>query len=121
MASDMQELPSEGWRTYFDRLSRELGAVDATVEVEGSDLGAQVEAERLVLTGISYDDRDDVLAISLAEPGDLRDGIEHMVQQPRRIAVDGTEAALPTTIEAEDADGQITRVELHAVPELPEQ
>jgi hypothetical protein len=121
MAYEMKELPSETWRTYFDDLSRHLGAVEATVEIDGSDFGAQVEAERLILTGISYDDRDQVLAISLAEPGSARDGVEHMVQQPRRIAVGGTDAMLPTAIEAEDAEGQRTLVELRAVPELPAQ
>jgi hypothetical protein len=119
MAYEMQDLPSERWRTYFDDLSRHLGAVEATVEIDGSDLGAQVEAESLILTGISYDDRDEVLAISLTEPGSVRDGIEHMVQQPRRIAVDSADAMLPNAIEAEDAEGQRTLVELRAVPELP--
>jgi len=94
MANEMRELPSESWRTYFDGLSRELGAVEATVEIDGSDLGAQVEAERLILTGISYDDRDEVLVISLAEPGSPRDTVEHMVQQPRRISVDTTDGIL---------------------------
>ena len=121
MADAMQELPRESWRTYFDGLSRQLGTVEATVEIDGSDLGAQVEAESLLLTGISYDDRDEVLAISLAEPGSPRDGVEHMVQQPRRIAVGGTDAMLPAAIEAEDAEGVRTLVELRAVPELPAQ
>jgi len=119
MAHEMEELPRGRWRAYFDDLSRGLGAVEATVEVDGADLGAQVEAESLMLTGISYDDRDDVLVINLAEPGSPRDEVEHMVQQPRRIAVDGIDAALPTAIEAEDVDGERTLVELRAVPELP--
>jgi hypothetical protein len=42
-----------------------------------------------------------------------------MVQQPRRITVDSTDAILPTAIEAENAEGQRTLVELRAVPELP--
>src|ERR1700733_10389618 len=119
MANDMRDLPSESWRAYFDGLSRQLGAVEATVEIDGSDLGAQIEAESLTLTGISYDDRDKVLVINLAEPGSPLDEIEHMVQQPRRIAVDSTGTILPNAIEAEDAEGQRTLVELRAVPELP--
>jgi hypothetical protein len=121
MAHEMQELPSESWRTYFDDLSRQLGAVEATVEIDGNDLGAQIEAERLTLTGISYDDRDKVLVINLAEPGSPLDEVEHMVQQPRRISIDSTDSTLPTAIEAEDAEGLRTLVELRPVPELPEQ
>jgi Family of unknown function (DUF5335) len=119
MTHETQELPREDWRTYFDDLSRRLGAVDATVEIDAGDLGAQVEAERLVLTGISYDDRDDVLVINLAEPGAARDELERMVQQPQRILVDSAAGVLPTTIEVEDAEGQRTLVELRAAPELP--
>ncbi len=121
MAHETQELPRERWRVYFDDLNRHLGATEATVEIDGSDLGAQVEAESLILTGISYDDRDEVFVISLAEPGSPRDGIEHMVQQPRRIAVDSAAAALPTTIEVDDAEDGRTLLELRAVPELPSQ
>jgi hypothetical protein len=119
MAHETQEIPRDRWRTYFDDLSRSLGAVEATIEIEGSDLGAQVEAEQLLLSGISYDDRDEVLVIALGgRPGASGD-LEHMVQQPRRIVVDSAGAAPPTMIEVEDADGLRTLIELHAVSELP--
>jgi Family of unknown function (DUF5335) len=121
MADETQELARERWRTYFDDLSRGLGAVEATVEIDGDDLGAQIEADRLTLTGISYDDRDDLLVLMLTAAGGARDELEHMVQQPRRIVVERTGAALPTSIDVEDADGRRTLVELRAAPELPAQ
>jgi hypothetical protein len=85
VADQTEELERAGWREYFDNLSRGLGAVEATVEVDGSDLGAQIEAENLVLTGISYDDRDDVVVVALAEPGRQREDLEHLVYEPQRI------------------------------------
>jgi hypothetical protein len=121
MTDETQELPRDSWRTYFDDLSRHLGAVDATIEIDAGDLGAQTEADRLILTGISYDDRDDVLVFMLAEPGANREDLEHMVQRPQRIVVDSAAAALPKTIEVEDGEGQRTLVELRAAPELPAQ
>src|SRR4051794_34819492 len=83
MATSTQELPRETWRPYFDQLSKVLGTVEATVEVIGPDIGAQIEAERLVLTGITYDDRDDVLVIGLDAPGEPEEDLERMVDHPR--------------------------------------
>ena len=70
MPTTTQEIARETWRQYFDELSRTLGTVAATVEIVGPDIGAQVAADRLVLTGITYDDRDDVLVGGLDPPGD---------------------------------------------------
>ena len=58
------QLPRDGWRGYFDDLSRALATQQATVEIDGPDLGAQAQAEGLVLSGISYDDRDDILVVA---------------------------------------------------------
>ena len=46
------QLPRDGWRGYFDDLSRALATQQATVEIDGPDLGAQAQAEGLVLSGI---------------------------------------------------------------------
>jgi Family of unknown function (DUF5335) len=120
MATNTQELPRETWRPYFDALSRTLGTVEATVEVVGRDLGAQIEAERLVLTGITYDDRDDVVVIGLDAPGKPEEDLEHMVDHPRRIMV-ATSATPPEemTIDVEDAEGNQTIVHVERPPALP--
>ena len=120
MATTTQELPRETWRPYFDDLSRTLGTVGATVEVVGRDLGAQIEAERLVLTGISYDDRDDVLVIGLDAPGKPEEDLERMVDRPRRIMVATSETPPEEmTIDVEDAEGHQTIVRVERPPALP--
>jgi hypothetical protein len=116
--ADTIELPSEGWRTYFDELSRGLATTQATIEIDGPDLGAQVQAEGLVLSGISFDDRDDVLVIGLS-PGGPAESLEHLVSSPQRISVESSDDILPSTIEVEDAEGQRTLVRLQAAPALP--
>jgi hypothetical protein len=118
MALESRELDRERWRGYFDELSRGLGAFTATVEVDGSDIGAQIEAEGLRLTGISYDDRDDVLLIALAGP-DTTEGVEHLVSAPRRILLAGEEGQAPSAIDVEDAEGHRTLLQLRAAPGLP--
>jgi uncharacterized protein DUF5335 len=120
MATSTQELARETWRPYFDELIRTLGTVEATVEVIGRDLGAQVEAERLVLTGISYDDRDDVLVIGLDAPGKPDEDLERMVDRPRRIMVATSETPREEmTIDVEDAEGNRTLVHVERPPALP--
>ena len=42
------------WEAYLNRVSKELGACLAEVEVAGLGIGDQVEAEWVTLTGASY-------------------------------------------------------------------
>jgi Family of unknown function (DUF5335) len=116
--ADTNELSRDTWRIYFDNLSRGLATTQATVEIDGPDIGAQVQAEGLVLTGITYDDRDDVLVIGLS-PGGPTESLEHLVSSPQRISVEPADAILPSTIEVEDAEGVQTLVRLQAAPALP--
>jgi Family of unknown function (DUF5335) len=118
MAHEDTELPREDWNEYFDSFSRNLGAVKATVEVDGQDLGAQVVAEKLVLRGITYDYKDDVLVVGLvAAEREPSEDIQHFVYGPKRIVLDTT-AIVPDTIDVEDSEGQRTLIELQAAPEL---
>jgi Family of unknown function (DUF5335) len=116
--ADTDELPRDRWRIYFDDLSRGLATMQATVEIDAPDLGAQVQAEGLVLSGISYDDRDDVLVVGLS-PGGAAESLEHLVSSPQRIRVESLDDILPSTIEVEDAEGERTLVRLQAAPALP--
>jgi hypothetical protein len=118
MAPTTQELPREAWRPYFDDLSKALGTVKATVEVDGRDLGTQVAGEGLVLTGMTYDDRDDALMVALDAPGGQRGEFEHMVDHPQKIFVatgDGVEMA----IDIEDSEEHQTIIRMERPAELP--
>ena len=118
MATMTQEIPRDAWRMYFDELSRSLGTVDATVEVAGRDLGAQIAAERLVLTGVSYDHKDDVLVVGLDAPGGTREEYEHLVEHPQKVLVaTGPEAGM--AIDIEDAEQHQTIIRLASAPALP--
>jgi hypothetical protein len=118
MANDTEEIPRESWGPRLDEISRGLGAVEATVEVDGKDLGAQIAAERLLLTGISYDHKDDIAVIALEVPGTDREDYEHLIDHPQRIFVaDGV--GTPSAIEVEDSEGRKTIVTLEPAPALP--
>jgi hypothetical protein len=114
MALETRELPHEQWRKYFDDFSRDLDSLAATVEVAGRDVGAQTEADRLLLTGITYDDRDDIVVIGLDAEGGLTEELEHIVYQPQKIYVASDEAG-STTFDIEDAERHQTLVRLEPV------
>ncbi len=116
--ADTTELSRDAWRPYFDELSRTLATTRATVEIDAPGLGAQLQAEDLVLAGITYDDRDDILVVALS-PGGPAESLEHFVSGPRRISVDTSQGVVPSAIEVEDAEGQLTLVRLAAAPSLP--
>ncbi len=116
MALSTQEIQREEWKRYFDDFSRDLRTTIASIEVISLDTGAQVEAERGTLTGVSYDDRDDVLVITLEAEGGAGD-LERTVSSPQKVYV-GSDG--PTTVlDVEDAEGMKTLVRMGPAPSLP--
>jgi hypothetical protein len=118
MAGETSELPRNTWGAYFDELSRGLATVRASVEVEGPEIGAQVEEEGLELNGITYDHGDDILVVGLS-PGGAAETLEHIVSSPRRIEVVSGEDLLPATIDVQDGEGNRTLLRLSTAPALP--
>lgn len=104
MATSTREIPREQWREYFDDFSRDLHDRLATVEVAGQEIGAQVEAARPLLTGITYDNHDDIVVIGLDAQGGTEEDLEHIVYNPQKIYV--AEADGETVFDIEDA-GQV--------------
>jgi Family of unknown function (DUF5335) len=109
------DIPRGAWRSYFDDYSRHLPAVEATVEVDDPELGPQTIAEGLLLTGLTYDDRDDVFVIGLAREG--QEVFEHMVERPQKILVAAIDEL--ESVDVEDAERRRTIVNLQPAPELP--
>jgi hypothetical protein len=121
MSGATEQLPQDAWGPYFDSISRDLGTTLATVEVVGRDVGDQIEADHLVLTGISYDYKDDVIVIGLDAPGGLREEIQRLIDHPRTIYVAQGPATSPgVVIDIEDAEAHHTIVQLEQAPELPD-
>lgn len=113
------EIPRSAWRTYFDTLSKHLGTTEATVEVVGPDVGDQIEAERLLLTGISYDDKDDIVVIGLDAPGGPPEDLERVVDHPVKIFVATGDGDAEAVFDIEDAGEHRTIVRLDRAPALP--
>jgi hypothetical protein len=71
--------PAE-WRLFFDRIGNALHGRRAEVKVTSPALGNRIVANGLPLIGISYDPKDDILALAL-------DGLHHISRRPRAIYV----------------------------------
>ena len=84
-----------------------LGELVATLEVAGEDVGAQVEAEKARLTGITYDNKDDILVIGLDAIGGTSEDLERVVEKPQAIYLE-TEDGGVMTFDIEDAEGHKT-------------
>jgi hypothetical protein len=110
MATTTREIPQSEWRGYFDDFSRDLHDLVATVEVAGSEIGAQVEAEHPLLTGMTYDDGDDIFVIGLNAPGGLQEDLEHIISHPQKIYV--AEEGTVTVFDIEDSEQTKTLVRL---------
>jgi hypothetical protein len=95
------KLDKSKWRAYFERVSKELPAKRAEVEVAGIPLGHQVEAEWLPLSGIAYDPGDDLVQVILGDPGAH---LDHMIRHPREVYVTDGIAGLENMLVL-DGDG----------------
>ena len=120
MAVATQKISRETWRLYFEKLTDVLGTVEATVEVVGQDVGAQVADERQILTDITYDDRDDVIIVGVEARGSTVNRVEHLIERPQQVHVaTGEPAPLEVTLDIEDGERHQWLIRLERPPALP--
>jgi hypothetical protein len=100
-----QEIPRDEWTTFLDSFSRQHEGWLATLEVLGSDIGAQQEARDLPLEGISATSRDSgpaTIAISLGKTPE--DHVTHTIAEPTRVWLEQTSEGANAALEIESAD-----------------
>ena len=68
------------WEFFCDRLSRQLEGAQAEIEVASLNIGDQIQAEWVPLIGVSYDPKDDIVAIAV-------EGLDHIVREPGALSV----------------------------------
>jgi hypothetical protein len=103
------EIPREGWDTFFNSFTQEHETQLVAVEVIGPEIGAQVEGQSLVLSGISpADSHDGSLALSFDSL--QGDHLTHMVNKPTHVWIQRGPDDMDETLEIESADGTKTLV-----------
>ena len=77
----LTQLAKSQWQAYFDRISESLRGKRVEIEVTGLGLGDQIEADWIPLIGLSYDPKNDLLAV-------VAEGLDHLIRHPTQIHVD---------------------------------
>jgi hypothetical protein len=93
----IQNLDRTKWRSYFDQVSQSLRGKPVEIQIVGTHLGDQIQGEKLPLTGLTYDEKDDIFEV-------VTESIDHMVKKPKAvyIDIDGNQLRSIEVIDAED-------------------
>jgi hypothetical protein len=91
------------WKPYFESVSKILAGKSVEIEVDSLNIGSQIAAKWLPVYGITYDTKDDLIAVQA-------EGLDHMIRGPREVFVEAEGIDLHS-MEVVDGDGvsQIVR------------
>jgi Family of unknown function (DUF5335) len=116
----MREIPREEWVEFLDSFSRQHEGWLVTVEVLGEEIGAQVEAEEMMLEGVTADLKgvgEDVISIILGNGSQER--ITHNITQPTHVRIEQTEGGADMALQIESGDRVTTLLSFRSAV-LPE-
>ena len=115
-----KEIRKSEWPEFFDSFSRQHEGWLVTLEILGSDIGAQVEGRELAFEGI-VDEWDEVqgnqIVIMMGTRPD--DHITHAISGPTEVSLEETEEGADAALAIKSADG-ITALVRFRSPMLPE-
>ena len=100
-----QEIPRPEWNNFFDSFSRQHEGWLATLEVLGTEIGAQEEAHELPLEGVSIGsgiNEPETIAISIGKTPE--DHISHTIIKPARVWLERNNAGADSALEIESED-----------------
>ena len=103
-----KEIPLSEWVTYFDQFSRQHEGWRATVEVLGSEIGAETEAREKPLMGITADLKDQERAISIILGSKGSEHLTHTVFNPKSVRIKQSEMGADEALAIESNEGTTT-------------
>lgn len=93
-----REIRADEWKAYFDSFSKKFLfdsiPESAEIEVISPSLGVQEEAHQGRLLGLTYDDKDQTLEVSL-------DKLNHRIRKPQRIWTEEEDNGFLRSVEVE--------------------
>jgi multidrug efflux pump subunit AcrA (membrane-fusion protein) len=113
-----RELATETWSEYFDAVNVEMPGAEVSIEIIPRPDRSVIEAGRLALQALTYDQFGDVIEVSLARAGPhVRNVLRHIVDRPARVEVDSPVLLAPMTIAVDGSDGVRTVIRIAREPE----
>ena len=101
-----RELAPESWSEYFDAVSEDLLNDSVSIEIIDALSPPMMEAQRLALQALTYDERNHVFEVAAARGGPRGPSVlRHLIDHPSRIAVDSMTSLAPSTIVVDGRDG----------------
>ena len=115
-----KEIPKSEWPNFLDNFSRKHGGWSVTLEMFGTELGAQVQERELTLAGI-VDEWDEIhgdqIVIMFGEKPD--DHITHSIGHPTQVSLEQTDGGADVALAIKSVDGVMALLRFLS-PMLPE-
>ena len=115
-----KEIAKNEWPKFFDNFSSRHQGWSVTLEIFGTEIGAQVQERELALVGI-VDERDEIHGdrIVIMFGGKLDDHITHSIGRPTQVSLEHTEGGSDVALAIKSADGVMALLRFLS-PMLPE-
>lgn len=115
-----KEIPKNEWPKFFDIFSRQHEGWLVTLEIFGTEFGAQVQERELAFEGI-VDEWDEIhgnqIVIMVGEKPD--DHITHSIARPTQVSLEQTDEGAHSVLAIKSADGVMALMRFRS-PMLPE-
>ncbi len=109
----IQKIPHGEWEAFFNSFSRNHQGWTAIMEVTGSEIGDQIEANTLPFEGISIDSKGGEPETIEVTFGENRE-VTHVIEGPTRVLFDEHEDGTHEGLEIESSDGNTTILRFRA-------
>jgi len=110
-----REIPREQWIKFFDDFSKNHEGWIVTLEVIGSDIGDQEEANKLPLVGVSADVKAHENLIEIIVGGRPDADVTRIINTPKGVWIKEPRIPGDETLEVESEDGVKTLLNFHHV------
>jgi hypothetical protein len=112
-----KEIQQNEWPKFFDNFSRKHEGEILSIEILGTDIGAQLEEKGLALEGITAEAAGDTIVIMAGGRPD--DHVTRSVNRPTGVSIERTDEGDDAALAIKAADGTITllRFRLRRSPE----
>ena len=108
-----RQIEKENLKAYLDHFSMIMPAELVEIEVASLNIGDQIEAEWVPMSGISYDPKDDVVVVELDNGN-----VMHNIRQPVEFWLDEDDSGV-RSFEVKCAEGHLHIIRLKEPKKLP--